>query len=279
MGGAGERSVVDVLARDFENVLGLRAVGAVGIVVGEGVVLVDDFAEAVGLAFVDAHACLLVAGLEDEEFEVLLVFRVGIVLDGVAGHDYAAFEVVAHVVSEVVVELGVLKLLECELVLKLEDGVLGDADAVGAGEEVEEALKLFDGLDGAALVELGVGGVEVVAVTGVEARVLGVLAFGIALVVGLEVCPGCEVVLVLVVAHSEEEEGFLGLVGAFEDGDAVFEDCGGLDVAFFLVCTLGVVELVVVVVALLHALVFAAGAKEESQESREKEFLHCRFYE
>lgn len=109
---------------------------------------------------------------------------------------------------------------------------MGNGYFVAAREVVEKSLKLLYGFDGAGLVELRVGRVEIVAVACVEAGQLGVLAFGVACVILLEICAGGLVVLVFVVGESEQEESVFGFLGAFEYLGYVFECCCGLSVFF-----------------------------------------------
>ena len=68
---------------NLENVVGLLAHLAVGIVVDERVVLVDNGAETLHLLLLDALAGFLEAGPEHEHLEFFLVLAVGVGLDGI----------------------------------------------------------------------------------------------------------------------------------------------------------------------------------------------------
>ena len=200
------RLIFHIFAGNLEDVVGFFARLAFGVVVDEGVVFVDYVAETFHFLFINALRSLLIAGFQDEHFELFLIFAVRVVFDGVLGNDDCRFVVVAHVVAKVVVELCVLKFLEYEFVLKLEDCILGYRHLVAFWEVVEDALKLFDSLLGVGLVELRLGGVEVVTISRVETGKLGVLTFGVIHIVGLEVGARTDIILVLVVAQSEQIE-------------------------------------------------------------------------
>lgn len=115
---------------------------------------------------------------QDDEVEIFFIFRVGEIFQRVLGHDNGTFVVVAHICAEIIVELGVHKLFEGQLVLKLEDGVLGYRDFVASREIVEKSLQLFDGFNCRGLIELWIGGIEIISVAGVEAGQLGVFPRG-----------------------------------------------------------------------------------------------------
>ena len=87
--------------------------------------------------------CLLVACFEHKQFEIFLVFGVGVILDGVFRNDNGAFVVVAEIVAEVVVELCVLQLLKGEFVLKLEYGALGNVNFVAENNPKSLAALLW----------------------------------------------------------------------------------------------------------------------------------------
>ncbi len=193
-----------VAVGNFLDIVGLFAAWTFGVFVVEGLIFIEHVAEAVGLSFFHRVEGFLIACLEDEQFELFLVFGIGIILYGVACYNDGTLVVVAHVVAEVVVELCVLQLFESKFVLHLEYGILSYGHFVAAREVFEEALKFFYSLDGAGLVELRLGRVQIVSVAAEEAGRFGVLAFGVAAVVGFEVCARAHIVFVLVVAHGKE---------------------------------------------------------------------------
>lgn len=256
---------------DFEDVVGLGAVGGVGIVVDEVVVFIYHLAEAVRLTLVDAEVSLLEFRFEHKELQIFFIFGVRIVLNGVLGHDDGALEVIAAVCAEVVVKLCVLQLLERELVLKLEDGLLSYGNFVAAREVVKEALQLLYSLQRGGLVELGVGRVEIVSVATVIAGELGVFAFGIAGVVHLEVGAGGQIVTALEFAQSQEIKTLLAFIRTLEHCAALFEQRDGLDVFLLLEGSLRIVEFIVVILALKRVLVFAAGSEGGEQQQWEQD--------
>ena len=168
IGGKWPVSVLYIFPRNLEDIVGFLAVLGVGIVVGKGVILVDDIAEAVGLSFVDGESGLLILGFQDKHLKVLLVLGIGIFLDGVPGGDDAAFIIVAEVGSEIIVKLGVLKFFQGQFILQLENSVLSQGNFVGAGKIIQEALKFLDGLDCLRLVELSLGRIEIIGISGIE---------------------------------------------------------------------------------------------------------------
>ena len=236
-----------MFARNLEDVVGLLAIFAVGVVVDEGVVLVDDGAVAFFLLLVHALLSLAEARLENEHLKVFLVLAVGVVLDGVLGGDDGALVVVAHVIAQVVIERGIFQFLLHQLVLQFKDGALCNRHLVALGEVVEKRLQLLDGLYRLALVELRVGRIQVVTITGIEARQLGILASGVLGIVLLEVGTRIQVILVLIVAEAQQVERLLGLFGAAEHGDHIFEQRVSLGVFLLLKSFFGELKLVVVV--------------------------------
>ena len=113
-------------------------------------------------------------------------------------------------------------MLEREFVLHLEYRVLRYAHFVAVGEVFQKSLKLLYGLDSKRLVELRLGGVEVVAISAIVPCQFGVFAFGIAGIVELEILTGACVVLVLIIAEGKQIERFFGFLAALEYCDAVF---------------------------------------------------------
>ncbi len=112
---------------------------------------------------------------------------------------------------------------------------------------------------------MGLGRVEIISVAAVEAGVFGVLAFGVAAVIVLQVDAGRCVVFVLIVALAVHIERLFCLVGAFEHRYAVFQQCRGLYIPLLLECLLGILKLIVVVIAFLHTLVLSARTEEDEQ--------------
>ena len=176
-----------VFFRYLQNGLSLFHILGVGVIVGERVILVYYVAVTVRHFLGHTLACLLKLGLEDKEFKVFLVFGERISLERVLRHYYGRAVVVAHEVSEVVIQLSVLQLLERKLVLHLEYSLAGLGNLLAFGEELKEILQFLYGLYGIGLVQLRIGRIEIITVSGIEACKLGVLAFGITVIIRLEI--------------------------------------------------------------------------------------------
>ena len=114
--------LVEIVVGYLENIVSLAAVFALWVVVDERVVLINHFAVAVGLLLDDALVCLLEFGFQHNHLQLFLMFCIRIVFQRVCRHNYGAFVIVAEIISEIVVKLGVVDFFLNQLVLQLEDG-------------------------------------------------------------------------------------------------------------------------------------------------------------
>ena len=152
--------------------------------------------------------------------------------------------------------------------MKFEDGILRDGDLVALREVIKEPLKFLNTFEGDGLVELRIRGVEIIAVSAVEAGQFGLFTAGHPLVIRLEIDGCIEVIALLVIRHSQHIERLSAIGTAAPRGDDTFAQRGRLHVLLLVDKLFGILELELRVVALQYFVVIAAGRHDTGQQQK-----------
>ena len=154
--------------------------------------------------------------------------------------------------------MSILQLLEREFVLHFKNGILSHRHFLALRIHFQKTLQFLYGLYGAALVELSVGRVKIIAVAAEKTGILGIFAFRVALIICAEIRSGIQIILVLIVAHGQHEKSLFRFFCTLEQSDYLSEHRCGLHIFPLFETTLGIFVFHIGIVAFKYALILAA---------------------